>query len=440
MLHSLSLRQKLLYSCTSAGINLINTTVATWLLYFYAPPPNSGHSQYLPVTWVGMLLTLGQLWNSGIDPFIGHWSDVSRSHWGRRRPFIGLGSLATAVMLLLLWTPPIAEPGLLNAVYFLLVTIAFYTGLSLVGVPYDGSLAEMATTPAEQVNLSMWKNVFGIVGVLCSAGISSVLYSRWGAVVMSLVIGVIWLVSVGLTLRVLHDRILPVAPTLTFRRSIFITLQNRQFLILCVSTIVVQTAYAMLLANLPYFVTLVVRQPELTVGGFQGIVVVAMLIAAPVWNGLSQFYPNRQLLLVAMLGIATSSVLLAGVGVLPGVALEVQAAIALALMGPFLGGYFVLVYALMAAVVDYDEWLTGQRREAFHYSVFSLSTGIGISLSTLVIPPIFLQYGYTVEQPMGVRVVFLAAAILVVLGAFVFLKYRLGDTLSETQRHLGLRS
>ncbi len=420
----------------------MNTTVATWLLYFYAPPPNSGRPQYLSVSLVGVLLTIAQLWNAVIDPSIGYWSDVSRSQWGRRRPFMALGSLITAVALLLLWTPPTAQSGLLNAIYFLLVTIAFYTGLSLVGVPYDGSLAEMAATPAEQVNLSMWKNVFGILGVLCSAFITSVLYSRWGAVplelrraliAMSVVMGAIWLASVGLSLLVLRERILPIARSLSFRQSIVITFQNRQFLILCVSTIVVQTAYAMLLSNLPYFVTLIVRQPEPTVGGFQGIVVVAMLIAAPMWNWLSQFYPNRRLLLVAMLGLATSSVLLAGVGVLPGVALEVQAAIALALIAPFLGGYFVLVYALMAAVVEYDEWLTHQRREAFHYSVFSLSSGIGVSLSTLVIAPIFSRYGYTVEQPLGVRVVFLAAAILVALGAVVFLGYRLGDTLSEPQ-------
>jgi GPH family glycoside/pentoside/hexuronide:cation symporter len=433
MLRSLNLQQKLLYSCTSAGINLINTTVATWLLYFYAPPPNSGRPQYLSVSLVGVLLTIAQLWNAVIDPSIGYWSDVSRTQWGRRRPFMALGSLVTAVALLLLWTPPTAQSGLLNAIYFLLVTIAFYTGLSLVGVPYDGSLAEMATTPAEQVNLSMWKNVFGIIGVLCSAVIASVLYSRWGAIAMSVVMGAVWLASVGLSLLVLRDRILPVTQSLSFRQSIVITLQNRQFLILCVSTIVVQTAYAMLLSNLPYFVTLIVRQPEPTVGRFQGIVVVAMLIAAPMWNWLSQFYPNRRLLLVTMLGLATSSVLLAGVGVLPGVALQVQAAIALALIAPFLGGYFVLVYALMAAVVEYDEWLTQQRREAFHYSVFSLSAGIGVSLSSLVIAPIFSRYGYTVEQPLGVRVVFLAAAILVALGAVVFLGYRLGDTLSEMQ-------
>lgn len=131
--------------------------------------------------------------------------------------------------------------------------------------------------------------------------------------------------------------------------------------------------------------------------------------------------------------------MLAGIGWFPEVALEVQAAIVFTLIGPFLGGYFVLVYALMAAVVDYDEWLTQQRREAFHYSIFSLSAGIGISLSTLIMPPIFSWYGYTVEHPLGVRIVFLAAALLVGLGTVVFLGYRLGDTLTETQRNLGLK-
>ncbi|MBD1848237.1 hypothetical protein H6F89_33800 [Cyanobacteria bacterium FACHB-63] len=71
------------------------------------------------------------------------------------------------------------------------MTIILYTGMSLVGVPYDGSLPEMAATAVERVRLSMWKNIFGILGVLGGAVIASSVYSRWGAIVMGGVIGTI---------------------------------------------------------------------------------------------------------------------------------------------------------------------------------------------------------------------------------------------------------
>ena len=34
----------LLYSLASAGLNILSITVGTWLLYFYAPPPDSGRT------------------------------------------------------------------------------------------------------------------------------------------------------------------------------------------------------------------------------------------------------------------------------------------------------------------------------------------------------------------------------------------------------------
>ena len=38
-----------LYSMASAGLNILAITIDTWILYFYAPPPDSGRPQYLPL-------------------------------------------------------------------------------------------------------------------------------------------------------------------------------------------------------------------------------------------------------------------------------------------------------------------------------------------------------------------------------------------------------
>jgi glycoside/pentoside/hexuronide:cation symporter, GPH family len=121
----------------------------------------------------------------------------------------------------------------------------------------------------------------------------------------------------------------------------------------------------------------------------------------------------------------------------PGIDNPIAAAISLASVAPFLSGYSILIYAMMGSVVDYDEILTGHRREAFHYGTFSLSAGIGMSLSSLIVPQIFQMYGYTATNPLGVRVVFLVAAAIIGLGALVLRGYRLGDSVAETQANLG---
>jgi GPH family glycoside/pentoside/hexuronide:cation symporter len=340
----------------------------------------------------------------------------------------------TVIALLLLWTPPAKGSDLLNGLYFLVVTSAFYTSLSLVGIPYDSSLPEMAATPAERVTLSMWKNIFGTTGVLIGALVASPLFGTVGPLAMGLVVGAIGLVTIWLTLIGLREKDCPVNQSIDLWSSLRITFGNRQLLSMFVSSLIIHVGYAMLLANLPYFVTLVVGKSETDVSIFQGVVVLTMVVSAPLWNWLSQRYANRTLLRFTMLALALVFCLTFTVGLLPGIAVMTHALLMLALMGPLLGGYFVLVFAMMGSVVDYDEILTRRRREGMYYGIFSLSVGVGPTLAALLLPFIFEHYGYTATNPLGVRVVFLVIGLLALLGALAFIGYRLGDTPEETQR------
>jgi glycoside/pentoside/hexuronide:cation symporter, GPH family len=439
MPNSLSFKQKFLYSSTSAGINLIFTTVSTWLLYFWAPPMDLARPHYLDVTIVGVLLTVGRIWDALIAPAIGHWSDTIHTPWGRRRPFLIFATPVMLISLVLLWTPPAASSGAVNAIYFFVVSIAFYTSFHLIGIPYDSSLPEMASTAPERVSLSMWKNLFGTFGVLVGALLVAPLFSSVGGLGMGLVVAGLGAISILLTLTVLRESPVLSTHSMTLRASIRATLRNGQFLRLCLSNLLVQTAYAMLLANLPYFVTLVVGQPETAVSLFQGVVVITMMVSAPLWSWLSRRYLQRRLLMGATWGLAMTIGANFAIGMFPGIDNSIAAAISLASLAPFLGGYSILIYAMMGSVVDYDEILTGHRREAFHYGTFSLSAGIGMSLSSLIVPQIFQMYGYTATDPLGVRVVFLVAAAIIGLGALVLRGYRLGDSVAETQANLGLK-
>ncbi|MDA0268009.1 MAG: MFS transporter, partial [Cyanobacteria bacterium] len=388
----LTLPRILRYSCTSAGINLVGTTVSIWLLYFYAPPPDSNAVQYLPITQVGVLLTLSQVWGAVIDPLIGHWSDTTRSRWGRRQPFlIGAAPLAL-ICTVLLWTPLDAFVSDRNSLYFLAITIAFFTSTSFIGIPYDSSLPEMAKTPAGRVTLSMWKNIFGTVGVLLGAVIAAPLYVHASPKIMGLVVGSVSLLTVVGTVGVL-PKTPPQPVKLSALQAMRATLQNPQFLRLAASTILVQTAYAMLLANLPYFVAVVLQGNEADVSRLQAVVVIAMIAAAPLWNWLGKRYRHRQLLLSSLMGLAIAALLTALVGSIPGIPLWPHAFLSLVLIGPFLGGYLVLVYAMMGAVVDYDTYLTQTRREATYYGAFALAAGVGPAFAALLMPLIFERFG-----------------------------------------------
>ena len=436
MEEKLSLKRTLLYSSASAGINIMGITVSTWLLYFYAPPPDSGRTAILPIALVGVLMTISSLWDAVIDPFIGHWSDTLRSKWGRRRPFLLFSAPVAAISLILIWTPPQGAGVTLNAIYFFVIITIFYSASSLIGIPYDASMPEMAPNAHSLVTLSTWKNVFGILGVMVGALVAAPLFDSIGPVAMGIVVGIVGLVAVWLTLGGLKETEKPIGEPLPVIEGLKATLKNRQFTYMLLSVLAVHIAYAIITANLPYFVTLVIGGTEADVGTFMGVLVLTMLISAPLWNWLSKRYPSRVLLTVTMIGLGLTIGVNYFVGAIASIPLMTQGMITLALVGPVLGGYFILAYAAMGSVVDYDELFTHSRREAIYYGTFSLAASIGPSLAALILPFILDYFGYTKANPHGVQIAWLVAAFLAFLGAVLFSKYKLGDTIEETKANL----
>ncbi len=428
-----------LYSMASAGLNILAITLDTWILYFYAPPPDSGRPQYLPLTMIGVLMVTASIWDAAIDPFIGHWSDTLRSRWGRRRPFLILASPFVLLGAILIWTPP-GTNFTINAVYFMVITLMYRTAYSLVGIPYDGTLPEMAPDAKARVGLSYWKNVFGILGVLIGSLVAAPLFEGIGAVYMGVVVGVVGIVTIYLTLLGLRETDRPVGEPMSAMEGLKATFQNKQFLIVFVSTLFVHIAYQMLLLNFPYFVTLVLGETEGDVGIYQGVLIILMALTGPLWMWWNKKRSQRWLLNFTMIGLTIAiglGFLVGGTTILP---LKVQAFILVTFIGVTLGGYLIVIYAMMGNVVDYDEILTGRRREAIYYGTFSFAIGLGSSVGALVLPLLLNTFGYTRENPLGVRSGFLVMAVFVLIGYVIFQRYKLGDTPEETQENLGLEA
>jgi GPH family glycoside/pentoside/hexuronide:cation symporter len=427
-----------LYSSASAGLNILAITLDTWILYFYAPPPDSGRTAYLPLAWIGALMIVASIWDAVIDPFIGQWSDTLRSRWGRRKPFLILASPFVLLGAILIWTPP-GTNFTVNAIYFMVITLMYRTAYSLVGIPYDGTLPEMAPDAKARVGLSYWKNVFGIVGVLIGSLVAAPLFASIGAVYMGIVVGAVGVVTIFITLLGLRETDRPLGEPMSAMEGLKATFQNKQFIIVFVSTLFVHVAYQMILLNFPYFVTLVLGGAEGDVGIYQGVLIILMALTGPLWMWWNKKRSQRWLLNVTMLGMFIAigaGFLIGGTTVLP---LNIQAFIIIAFIGVTLGGYLIVIYAMMGNVVDYDEMLTGRRREAIYYGTFSFAIGLGSSVGAFILPQLLNIFGYTRENPLGVRVAFLVMAVFVLIGYFIFQSYKLGDTPEETRKNLGMQ-
>jgi GPH family glycoside/pentoside/hexuronide:cation symporter len=426
----------MLFSSASISTNIMAITVSTWLMYTYAPPPDSGRPALVPIALIGILMAVGSLVNALIDPLLGHWSDSRRGRLGRRRPFILVFLPLSVLLMILIWTPPHRSLSTTNVIYFLLVTTLYYTAHSAWQIPYDGALPEMAEEPKDRVTLAAWKNVFALVGVLIGALASGVLYnSAMGPLGMGIAVGVAALIGGGMTLLGLREKkVEELGQALPVAKGILATFKNRQFIGLFLATLFVQAAYGMLIVNLPYFVTLVLGMPEGNVAIVQGVVIIVMAFAAIFWNRIGRRRLNRGLWRTAtlILGCLYAAGFL--IGMIPGTVSVAMTFVLFPLIGFMLAGSSMLPYAMMGSVADYDEIKTSTRREAIYYGSFSLAVEGGPTISTLLLPVLYQNFGYTVDNPLGVRLAYLVIGALVIIGLLFFRTYKLGDTPEDVRR------
>ena len=458
---------KLLYTSDQIGSSAIAQTRNLWLFFFLITPQggssipaipslNLGLFQLETTLFAGILLTAGRVIEALDDPIIGWWSDRTRSRWGRRLPFVLFSTPFYALFFWLLWLSPGGDATAVNAVYIFVVLELFFLSSTLSGGPYESLLPEIARSHRDRMSIVAWQLYFGLLGAVLGLALTGVIKDAVGFQLMGAAVAI-----AGLAFRYLGlmgvwrhaPRDTPPAQ-IALKAAFTATLKNKQFLYFLPTFVFFQLAVAMVIAWLPFFVDAVLGEVQLLswlpfVGGKslgQGALTSLMGIAAVLGMSVGAFFlwrlsdtrTKRWVYSLSLLGTALFLPMLVFAGFIPGVPKLVQAMVIAFLVGFPMAGVNLLPKAITADITDYDELLTGHRREGVFYATQNLFEKIGSSLSPLVLGAVFLL-GRTAEDPLGIRMVGPVAGLLAFLGFWLFRGYRLPNTVTaETVRAAGL--
>lgn len=119
----------------------------------------------LQASGVGLVVLVVRLTDALTDPVFGKISDSTHSIWGRRRPYIALGSFPLALMLCLLFNPPHAGP-LWSLRWFtgsMFLVFLFWTAVE---VPYEALGPEITLDYDERTRLLGARDGFVLLGIL----------------------------------------------------------------------------------------------------------------------------------------------------------------------------------------------------------------------------------------------------------------------------------
>ena len=436
----LSWLSKLCFGIGAFGKDAVYAIVGTYLMMYL-----TDYRSVAPA-FVGGLFMVARIWDAFNDPFMGMIVDNTRTKWGKFRPWILIGTVMNAIVLVLLFM----DNGLEGKAYLVWCSVFYILwGMTytVMDIPYWSLVPALTEDENERSQISAIPRIFASCAwlVINSFGLIMVAWlgrgdDVRGFAILASIISVVFIIASVLTCLTCKERIvITQAEKTSIKGMVKVLFKNDQVKIILGIALFFNIAYQ--LSNsfaLYYFKYVAERTFDIEgngilypmyagVAGFAQMGSMAVLpflskkIGKKMSFFLASFCPVFGFALLWVLGyVAPTSVI--GVAVCSGI------------INIGIGFMLVFITVILSEVVDYGEYKLGTRNESILFSMqtfvvkfagaFSgFISGVGLAL---------IGYQANVQQtPMaenGMRIImFLIPA---VLSALCFLLYAKGYKLT----------
>jgi len=383
---------------------------------------------------MGAIFFASKLWDALSDPVVGFLSDRTHSRLGRRRSWMLGSALPVAAFGLMLWSPPSDLSGALLTLWVGVAIFGFYTTYTTFYVPQLALGAELSFEVQERNRLYGSRQIGSAIGLLLAFSLGAPLLehhetARATAVDLGWATGVACLVSISVTTLLLPRE--PPSSEGRGGRSLPTALRdvgrNPHARILLFVFFIESFGVGGTSVMAPYVVKYVIKAE-----GILGIVLMAYVVptalSIPVWVWLARRFERHKLWRFSMgmsaLGYASLVFLDEGrIGVM---------LFCSVMCGTGSGCGATLGQAIKADVIDYDEYVTGERKEGSYFALWAFMSKLASGLMIALVGFALSWSGYTenTEQPESIVNVMLLLNggipfVCFVVGIAVFGRFRL---------------
>ncbi len=352
---------------------------------------------------VGLVASLPRLLDALIDPLMGYVSDHTRSRWGRRRPYIFVGALASGITFALLWQVPAGRGENFYFWWFVVGSNLFYVAYTIFAAPWVGLGYELTPDYHERTRLMGVQNFLGQIAYVISPWFLWFMTKKeWfptqvqGASALAMLVAVLAMGLGVLPAILLRERFIHAAEAAEaeaaggggvkasiggFLKGMQSTLTSRPFLMLCAATFLVFNGFILISSFQSYVIIYYVFGGDQARGaeyaGWSGTLGAAStfgVISLVTWLGTK--IGKRRAFFVST-GLSVLGYVLKWFCYDPRHPLLLLLPVPLLSFG--LGGLFTLMGSMIADVVDVDELSTRQRREGMYGAVFWWVVKLGMA-------------------------------------------------------------
>ena len=382
----LSAGYKFRFALAELGFTTLRAAMDFFLLFYYTDV--AGISPAL----VGSALLVAKLtWDAINDPLFGYWSDRTRSRFGRRRIYMLIAAVPIAIGS---WIQLSLPHGLTGVTAFFAVMLTFWlkdTFVTMAVVPYASLIAEVTHDYQERSSLALYKSVNAVVGYILGAGLVTVLVGLFMGMGLSragawsgtgAVFGTIAMTTLLIaTFSIKETTQLKEEPTdMHVWQAVKLCFKNKPFVILMVIFMLGGFAFTVQAALLPYLI-----QYQLGMASQLTFIMIGSLIMTGLFSVPAKLLADKidkGPTYALGLTLASTTFLLAFF-FLPHHPTPWVYVVAVVL-GISFSTQWVLPYAMMPDVIEYDEKMTGKRREGIYYGISNFLTKFAYALGVAV--------------------------------------------------------
>jgi glycoside/pentoside/hexuronide:cation symporter, GPH family len=259
---------------TSIPINMLKTYAAI----FYVDRLGLTTVQF------ALILSIYTIIDALDNPIYGFLSDRTRTRWGRRRPWLVIGTLLLVLSFVTFYSPPANMAASMLFGYCMLFYILTGTLDSVINANYGALFPELFRTDASRAATNALRQAFQLVAMIISIALTPLVTGALGYQLTAIIYGILGgvvILYMAFTSREVEIGESEEKPQLW--NSIMSLFKNRKFWIAGFANAFYSAAMSLVLASLPFFVkyTLAIPDSQATIL-FASVLLIAIACVA-VW-------------------------------------------------------------------------------------------------------------------------------------------------------------
>lgn len=373
---------------TSIPINMLKTYAAIYYV----------DSLGMTTTQFALMLFIYTFIDAADNPIYGFLSDRTRTRWGRRRPWLVIGTPLLVLAFIIFYNPPAFLAGNSLVAYCMLFYILTGTLDSVINANYGALFPELFRTDASRASTNAMRQAFQLVAMIISIALTPIVTDALGFGLTAIIYGILGgavILYMALTTRevaITEEEIKP-----KFFESVRDLFLNKKFWIAGLANAFYSAAMSLVLSSMPFFTKYTLKIPNSQSTILFASVLIVAIVGVSVWAWLVRKYSLIPVWRAALAFLAVAFVPLYFANSLS------TAIIGSVLVGFGFSGVITTMDLIGAKVMDEDTQKHKQRREGIISNALGFMNRLNGLFTSAAFSLVFILYGFESGDNPGVQ-------------------------------------